>query len=352
MPFDRLPESLQTVYAELLDQAQRGDADLALAVPTHGSFVSKVVKGRRYWYFQRHDAGRKRQRYLGPDSPALLERIDEIEARRDERAPDLRRRAELVDMLLAGGAAREPAAVARVLAVLAESRMFRLGGVVVGTQAFRCHANMLGVRFPGGALRTEDVDIANEAGLAVALAPEQAPVETLRLLQQAEPGFFAVPELDPRRPSTSFKVRGRDLRVDFLTPARGRNANEPVWLPLFRVAATPLPMLGYLIEDVTSAVVLGSGGVLVNVPVPARFALHKVWLAARRPVGEQAKARKDVRQAAALLEVLLEDRPGDIRDAWGALKLRPREARAVRAALERSGAAEPLRRTGELVGLF
>jgi len=104
------------------------------------------------------------------------------------------------------------------------------------------------------------------------------------------------------------------------------------------VAATPLPMIGYVSEVPAHALVLGAGGVLLNVPRPGRFALHKLWLAERRPVSERTKARKDVQQATSLLEVLLADRPEDIREAWEAVQARPRERSAIRKALERGAA--------------
>jgi hypothetical protein len=39
---------------------------------------------------------------------------------------------------------------------------------------------------------------------------------------------------------------------------------------------------------------------LVNVPSPARYALHKVVIARRRATGQAAKARKDIQQATLL----------------------------------------------------
>jgi len=132
-------------------------------------------------------------------------------------------------------------------------------------------------------------------------------------------GFLPVPGLDPRRPSTSFSVRGRDMRVDFLTPARDTRSAEPVWLPALGVSAHPLYLLHYLIELPTPAVMLARRPALLRVPHPARFALHKLWTAAQRPVAEQAKARKDRRQAVALLEVLAQDRPDDVHEALAAL---------------------------------
>lgn len=54
----------------------------------------------------------------------------------------------------------------------------------------------------------------------------------------------------------------------------------------------------------------------ISRPSPAAFALHKLWVAERRNVSEQQKALNDRRQAAQLLEVLLIDRPADVRKAW------------------------------------
>jgi hypothetical protein len=55
--FQRLPESVQTLYAELLDQVIQAEA-AALAAP-QGSFVSKTIKGKTYWYLQRMEGNRK-----------------------------------------------------------------------------------------------------------------------------------------------------------------------------------------------------------------------------------------------------------------------------------------------------
>lgn len=316
MSFQRLPETLHTLYAELLDQAIRSDAERSLVDVPLGTFVSKTVRGRKYWYVQRVEAGRKRQVYLGPESPALLDWMEEARQHQADTAEDETRRGELVSMLVAGGAIGESAAVAKVLRLLAEANVFRLGGVLVGTQAFRCFGNMLGVRFGQEGLRTQDIDVAQDPAIAVAVAEDSIPADVEAALKEADPRFFAVPELDPRRPSTSFKVRGRDLRVDFVTPMRGCPSEDPVSLPLLRVAATPLRFLGYLIDEAQQGVVLGARGVLVHVPQPARFALHKLWTTTQRPATEQAKARKDLRQAVALLEVLLVDRPDDLASAW------------------------------------
>ena len=307
---DRLSESTQTLYAELLDQVLAAEGE-----NTAGSYVSKQINGTTYWYHQQSfGSGRKQQTYLGRETPDLLETI----SRRREARADEKRRRELIDMLAAGGMVREQASVGQVLRTLAEAGVFRTG-VLVGTLAFGCYANMFGVRFEQQSLRTADIDIAHDPRIALAVAREPA-LDLLERLQQVEPRFFAVPGLDPREPSTSMKVRGRDLRIDFVTPAGRRRPQQATAIPRLGIAATPLRGIDYLIGDTTRAVVLASAGIVVNVPAPGRFALHKLWLARERSVAEQAKARKDLRQAEQLIEVLEQDRPEELARAFTALE--------------------------------
>jgi hypothetical protein len=309
----RLAETTNTLYSELLDQLRA-----APVIPHSGSFVSKTIAGTTYWYVQRKDGGRSRQIYLGPESGELLETIRRSTAARDDQAEDETGRRELVTMLTAGRMAAESAAVASVLTTLADAGLFRAGAALIGTQAFRCLANLLGVAFEGENLRTADVDL-GQGAISVGVAEMRT--DLLEELRASDPRFVAVPELDPRQPSTSFKVRGRDLRVDLLTPGRRADA-RPVYLPDLNAAAQPLPGLDYLLAEVTEAAVVAAAGILVQVPAPAAFALHKLWVSDRRNVAEQQKARKDRRQSAQLIEVLLTDRPSDLRKAWRRLPAR------------------------------
>ncbi|MFL6235112.1 MAG: GSU2403 family nucleotidyltransferase fold protein [Thermoanaerobaculia bacterium] len=315
MAFQRLPESVQTLYAELLDQVIQAEAEAAALEAPQGSFVSKSIKGKTYWYLQRVEGGRKRQQYLGRESTALLAWIEGAREARDRLAADAGQRARLCSMLVAGGAVAESATAVRVLSLIAQAGVFRMGGILVGTQAFSAYGNMLGVRFEQQALRTQDIDI------GIALSVKTEPLNVERSLNGSV--------------STSFKIRGRDLRVDFLTPLLGRDSEEPVFLPALGVAAHPLRFLDYLIESPAQAAIVGLDGILVNVPDPARFALHKLLISQRRPVSEQTKAAKDLRQAGALIEVLLQDRPGDLPIAWEALHHSPAAVKAVRAAIDR-----------------
>lgn len=334
MAFERLPETTQTLYAELLEQVIHAEAE-AVVGTSLGTFVSKQIKGGTYWYFQRQEGDRKRQHYLGRESDALLAWMEEVRQARERSAADEAQRVRLTSMLIAGGAAAESAAVGKVLLLLADSGVFRMGGVLVGTQAFRVYGNLLGARFEGQSLRTQDVDLAQDRAIGIALSQETGPVDVERSLAGAGLGFFPVPSLDHRHPSTSFKIRGRELRVDFLTPLSGPESSKPVFLPSLGVSAHPLRLLDYLIEEPAQAVVAAGPGILVNVPHPARFAFHKLWISRRRPVSEQTKAAKDLRQAKDLLDLLLEDRPDDLGIAWEALQSRGTAAKSVQKAVER-----------------
>jgi hypothetical protein len=332
--FVRLPESVQTLYAELLDQLRTADAEMAVA-GVKGTFVSKVIRGRTYWYEQRSEGAAKRQIYLGRESPELLAQMESTSTQRVLAGGDERRRRELVTMLEAGGMFRESAAIGVVLRVLSGASVFRAGGVLVGTQAFTCIANMLGVAFEKESLRTADVDVAHDTSIPLGLSalPDLAMLARLRA---QDPAFFEVPGIDSREPSTSFKVRGRDLRVDFLTSADKRSrSTKPVYLRHLRVAAQPLYGLDYVIESSVDAAVIVGSGVRVNVPTPARFAFHKLWVSTERPASEAAKARKDLRQAEQLLDVLVADRPGDLTSAWAALQSRRSLLRGARSALRK-----------------
>lgn len=332
MDIDRLPASVATLYAELLEQELVHERITPMEAQLPGGPVAKTIRGRRYLYWQVRKGEQVSQRYLGPDSGELraaVRRVAEHKRSADEQRAWFHR---LAAMLVQGGATREDAQIVAVLRLLADLGCFRRGGVLIGTQAFRCYGNLLAVRMPAASLRTQDVDVAQRLDVAIA-APAEPPVSVEASLSAL--GLLAVPGFDPGRASTSFHMRKRELRVDFLTPARPRQTETPVAIPGLGVSAWPLSGLDYLIEEPVPAVVLGATAVLVRVPRPGRFALHKLWTAPGRPVAEQAKAGKDRAQAAALINVLAIDRPDDLREALDALARRPKLRRRVLAELER-----------------
>lgn len=332
MEIDRLASSVATLYAELLEQALVNERVAGLEGEFPGGPVSKVVRGRRYLYWQIRKGDQASQRYLGPDTAELRQALERLDERRRETAGQRASLDRLASMLIHGGAPREESRVAAVLRLLADLGLFRRGAVLAGTQAFRAYSNLLSVRLPSAALRTQDIDVAHSVDVALAAACE--PVMHVEAAL-AKLGMLPVPGLDPRRPSTSFYMRGQELRVDFLTPGRRGTEESPVLVPGLGLSAWPLPFLDYLIEEPVPAVILDSSPIMVRVPRPGRFVLHKLWTASTRPAAEHAKAVKDRLQAQSLLSVLASDRPDDLSEAMAALGRRPTHRRRVLQELER-----------------
>jgi hypothetical protein len=305
MPAD-IPLMLQTTYAELLDRARA--AAFSEDFQGDGTFTAKDVRGRRYWYFQASTADGRSQKYVGPETPDILERIAAHKAsrtwQRDQRS--------LVAMLVRAGNLPTPRRdIGDLAAALAESGVFRLRGVLVGTVAYQAYSAMLGVRLPTALVQTSDVDVAQFADVSAATGDVTPPMP--ELLRQVDASFRPVPHLDPGRAVSYVAASG--LRVDFLTPNRGKDTEEPRRLPAFGTDAQPLRFLDFVISDPEPAVLLRGTGVLVSVPAPQRFALHKL-IVARRRREESTKREKDLLQARALLDALVERRPHELHAAW------------------------------------
>ena len=297
----------QTLYAELLERCAATAFNEAFA--ESGSFTSKVVKGRRYWYFQTSADNGRTQRYVGPETPELLERI----ARHQEARGDEKERRSLVATLVRSfGLPRPVPEIGNVVAALARAGVFRLRGVLVGTVAYQSYAAMLGTKLPNALLQTSDVDIAQFKTVSVAAADCTAPM--LEILKQVDKTFRAIPHISDRRRAATYQGKG-GLRVDFLTPNEGRETEAPQPLPALQTDAQPLRFLDFLIHEPEPAVVLHNGGIYVLVPAPERYALHKLIVSRRRREGA-AKRDKDLQQAEGLLTVLAQRRPFELKSAW------------------------------------
>ncbi len=319
---ERLPLETQTLYAEFLERLVAAQARRSIG-QAPGCFTAKTVKGEVYIYFQYSDpGGRLRQAYVGKQSPALDKLVATFQERRTEHEDESIKFQRLCAQLRAGRALTTDVASARVLKAFADCGLFHLGGVLVGTHAFTVLGNMLGVRWEQAFLKTQDIDIAGSAKLDMTVPELKSDIP--KVLEGLQMGFLPVPSLNLKRPSTSFKVRGHPVRVDFLTPARTHREEKPVFIRRFSLSAQPLRYLDYLLEQHQPAGIIDGGGILVNVPHPARYAFHKLLVARSRDVTSHTKAEKDLEQASQLLTVLADERPGDLALAWEALDRRGR----------------------------
>lgn len=294
------PGPVQTAYRDLLEQCQAAAFDDAFPEP--GTFVKKPVKGRIYWYFR---AGGK-ERYVGPESAELLRRIEEHRKLRQ----DERQRRTTVAMLKRAGLPSSTPQIGEILQTLCKAGVFRLRTCVVGTQAFGCYAGILGARLAGASLATQDLDIAQFHSISVAIAEGERLEALVDVLRKADPTFRPVSKaLGAEKPIAY--VNSKHYKIEVLTPNRGPDRDEPMRLPALGSYAHPFRFLDFLIYDEIPAVVLHGPGVLVNVPSPERYAVHKLIVSYRRK-RDAAKIAKDRAQAGQLIDALWQVQPDEL----------------------------------------
>lgn len=317
-----IPLTLQTLYQDLLQaHLDRAPDDLA------GSPHLRESGGKAFWYATVRSGGAHRQFFIGPDDKRTRARVARWkEARADQRAF----RAGASEKASALRAARLPAldmTTGKVLRALAEAGAFRLGAVLVGTHAFRLYDLELGQRLSSKATAvTADVDLAAFEKLSLLIDDRTEP-EIPSVL--ASLGLTPVGSLQRGKP-TRWRMRGGDFSIDFLAPSFDA-AEGPQKLEALGLWAQGLHFLNFLIREPIPAVALYREGVLVQVPRPERFAIHKLIVASRRRGPGQAKSEKDIAQARALIGALAEARPEDLAAAY---REAVREGDAWRKAIE------------------
>jgi hypothetical protein len=258
---------------------------------------------RAYWYDRYRVGTETKERYLGEDTSDLRARIDQHDQLRARQASRRGERARLVRLLRSERLLGLDSSAGGLVAALARAGVFRLGGLVVGTIAFLIYEGELGLRLAAdGAARTSDVDIASFERLSLALDDVVEPnlPDVFRELH-----FEPVPGIDRGKFWRWRQARG-EVMIEFLTPS-------------FRddEGLRALHHLDYLIADPIDAAGVYREGVLVKVPRPERFAIHKLIVADRRLGGpDSIKARKDLMQAELLISILAEDRPADLMQAY------------------------------------
>jgi hypothetical protein len=328
--------SAQVAYQDLL----RMHLDEA-ASEVVGSIEERRRNGRTYLYDRFRIGTEMKSRYLGEDSPDLrarLERAAELKAEAQERR---KRMSRLARVLRSEGMIGTDRETGSLLLAFARASVFRQGGTVIGTGAYALYQGELGVRFDSDELaRMGDIDVASFERLSVALGDrvEDAPGDILRSMK-----FEAVPGVLDRQ-VWKWRQSGGEAMVEFLTPAFGEEGVKP--LPALGVSTQALNYLNFLIAEPIHALALYRSGVLVQIPRPERFAIHKLIVASRRQGGpEVAKARKDRAQAAFLIRILTEDRPDDLVEAYEhALSQGPRWRDRIASSLERMPVARDLLR--------
>jgi len=313
----RLSIPIQTTFVDLVERAWRGNVE-NLTARTGGSAYRQERDGRRYWYWQPPTVRGKQpsSRYIGPDTPETSLRINELAVRSDGR----RERRDMVRALRAAGLPTPERLTGEILAALAEAGAFRLRATLIGSVAFQCYAGILGARLDASLARTSDVDLAQFHAVSIAV-DDRMDRSFGEVLKAVDPGFTEILDpFDSRRVMRYALMKGGEevYAVDLLSPLRGPDRGRLTYLRALGSHAQLLRFLDFLLYHDQESVVLYGAGIPVRIPAPERYALHKLIIAQerRKDPRSQLKAVKDRDQAAALITILLEDRPDDLIDVW------------------------------------
>ena len=198
-------------YQDLLRSLKDDVVSDIRGIPTRVERGSKV-----YWYDSYRIGNDVRKAYIGEETPELRSRLARSAALTLSREESQRHRARLIRILRAEGFGGVDVATGSLLGAMQKAGVFRLGGTIVGTQAFRLYEGELGVRYAfDQSAQTNDIDIASFERLSLAIADVVSEPLT-KVFTDFE--FDAVPSLE-RDKVWRWKQSRNELLLEFLTPS-------------------------------------------------------------------------------------------------------------------------------------
>jgi hypothetical protein len=296
----------QTLYAQLLEEASVFNATI-FEQGIAGSPYLNHANGYAYWYWQvTAPDGKLKRLSLGRDTPETQALVERLKTRKAEASEAINALRATTRAFIASGGMSMESAHFRVMEHLAQAGLFRKGLVLVGSHSFTALGNLLGLRW-GSQLKTSDMDFARAQGISLALPGNAEAIDVLASAKELDPTFFAVPQLDHRQPSTAIISRKTRIKLDFLTTHAASAGDSPHYFADLGIAATPLRYMDYLLGGLNRrGLVIGTYAFPINLPDPARFAIHKLIIAQLRSGEGDAKRQKDIRQADELLAGMIE----------------------------------------------
>jgi hypothetical protein len=292
-----IPLNLMTLYADLLQSVEMVDTQ-------PGSIATKTVKKKKYIYVTRKDGSARLEKYLGPaDEPLVQEEVERVK-NAAERAKALKN---TVTMLKQGRLPAPSLVLGRILEVVSNAGLFKRGMTLVGTAAYQTYAGVLGYYLPTATYATNDADLS-----VAEFSPSDHEEDIESILKRADPTFKPVWNMEDKLPKAFRASNG--FTVDLLT-SYGRGRQSPVLIESLRCAAVPLSFQEFPAEETLETVALYGSGILVRVPNPVRFAVHKLIVAQRRKQTQKGKKQKDLKQARELIDIFLETDDAALQDA-------------------------------------
>lgn len=200
---------------------------------------------------------------------------------------------------------RMPTIVGDILLRLDEMRALK-DFRVVGTHALFAYESMAGAEFKVELLASGDVDLLFDGRKKIALLAKKLEDRgLLELLRKADKSF-QVSDVE------QFRAMNKDgFMVDFITQGRGMKASAPAKMTVEDLAAVEVPNLEWLANAPRiEQVVISANGqpVMMPVPDPRAFMLHKAWLS-QQVDREPVKKQRDLNQAKMLYQCLHEFLP-------------------------------------------
>lgn len=168
--------------------------------------------------------------------------------------------------------------ISEILKVFERNNLFHEGIELIGSWCFYLYQRHLGAQsFP---LRTQDIDF---------LIPNPFKGnEHADFIRQLEALGF---QSDFKRDGSLY-LWNADLKIEFITPEKGRGSDKAIRFKKLGLSAIPLRFVNLLLED---PIQITENGIKVTVPNPSNYCLHKMVIANRRRVED--KKLKDLEQA-------------------------------------------------------
>ena len=168
--------------------------------------------------------------------------------------------------------------IKEILKVFEREHLFEEGVELIGRWCFQLYQTHLGVKtFP---LRSQDIDF-------LIPNPHKGKYHPNFVKNLENLGF----KIDFRSDG-SFFLWNADIKIEFLTPEKGKGTNKAINVKQLKVQAIPLRFVNLLLEEPITVI---EDNIKILIPNPINFCFHKIIIASRRK--DRAKRLKDLQQA-------------------------------------------------------
>jgi hypothetical protein len=307
-----------SLYSQLLEEAIANEC-IAYYPGLQGSFAKEKRREKLYWYWVGRINKKVSRIYIGPDNSKTQKLVNNLEQRKDvalDAIKSLKKTAKAYKG--ASGQINEPSHF-KVIKSLSEQGLFKKDILLIGSHGFLSICNALGISVENSFLKTTDVDFVRPQGITLAIPNNKDIIDIPSAISRFDKNFFPIPKLDNKEPSTSLQNNTSKIKIDFLTTEESGRKN--VFYEDLGIAAESLKFMSYLLNgDIFKGLIIGNYAIPVNLPDPARFAVHKLIISEERASFFQSKSKKDRSQASVLLDYLINDDSEHLEDALLACK--------------------------------